>query len=99
MYSLSHKLGWANSKTDVLAAILQEVVWIDINNSAILEAYATIDHASDKQGRSMGKNDVWIAATAKVTSTTLLTTDKDFDHLEGTFLSRIWIDPNIRRTS
>jgi tRNA(fMet)-specific endonuclease VapC len=35
----------------------------------------------------MGKNDLWIAATASVLSATLLTTDKDFDHLKDVFLS------------
>jgi tRNA(fMet)-specific endonuclease VapC len=41
----------------------------------------------------MGKNDIWIAATAKVTGIPLLTTDPDFDHLEATHLNRIWIGP------
>jgi len=36
-------------------------------------------------GLSVGKNDLWIAATAKVTESTLVTTDKDFDHLEGIY--------------
>ena len=31
--------------------------------------------------RNMGKNDLWIAATASITKTILLTTDNDFDHL------------------
>jgi tRNA(fMet)-specific endonuclease VapC len=31
--------------------------------------------------RNMGKNDIWIAATARVLGATLLTTDKDFNHL------------------
>lgn len=41
----------------------------------------------------MGKNDVWIAATARITGTTLLTTDKDFDPLQGVWLDREWVDP------
>ncbi len=41
----------------------------------------------------MGKNDLWIAATANATGALLLTTDKDFDHLDGAFLNRVWIDP------
>lgn len=43
----------------------------------------------------MGKNDLWIAATASVTGATLLTTDGDFDHLESAFLTRVWIDPTL----
>lgn len=29
----------------------------------------------------MGKNDLWIAATARLADGILLTTDRDFDHL------------------
>ena len=40
----------------------------------------------------MGKNDVWIAATAMATSTSLLTSDKDFEHLDGEFFDVIIIE-------
>ena len=39
--------------------------------------------------RNMGKNDLWIAATAAVTQSKLLTTDGDFDHLNGSFIDLI----------
>ncbi len=35
----------------------------------------------------MGKNDLWIAATASVTGVTLMTTDGDFDHLHPVHLT------------
>ncbi len=35
---------------------------------------------------NMGKNDLWIAATASVLNLELLTTDSDFDHLDGEFI-------------
>jgi len=41
----------------------------------------------------MGKNDLWIAATAHVVDATILTTDKDFDHLASEFLKCQRIDP------
>ncbi len=34
----------------------------------------------------MGKNDLWIAATASVLGARLLTTDNDFEHLKGKYL-------------
>jgi tRNA(fMet)-specific endonuclease VapC len=34
----------------------------------------------------MGKNDLWIAATASVFNLTLLTSDQDFSHLDKTYL-------------
>ena len=35
--------------------------------------------------RNMGKNDLWIAATTYVTGSKLITSDKDFDHLDGEY--------------
>lgn len=62
-----------------------------IDSAELLEAYAVIDAHSEATGHSMGKNDVWIAATAHVTARRLLTTDRDFDHLHPSFLSREYI--------
>jgi len=64
-----------------------------LDEPGIPDAYVKIDVYSEGIGRTMGKNDLWIAATANVTSATLLTTDKDFDHLDGAFINRVWIDP------
>jgi tRNA(fMet)-specific endonuclease VapC len=36
--------------------------------------------------RKMGKNDVWIAATAAVLDIPLLSTDADFQHLHNVYL-------------
>jgi tRNA(fMet)-specific endonuclease VapC len=36
--------------------------------------------------RKMGKNDLWIAATAAILNATLLSTDADFEHLDNLFL-------------
>jgi len=35
----------------------------------------------------MGKNDLWIAATASVLGIKLLTTDSDFEHLRGLYIN------------
>jgi predicted nucleic acid-binding protein len=40
----------------------------------------------------MGKNDLWIAATASVLEATLLTLDHDFNHLRNEFLQVETID-------
>ena len=40
----------------------------------------------------MGKNDLWIAATSSVYDLVLLTTDKDFNHLDGAYLDLEYID-------
>ncbi|WP_446725145.1 PIN domain-containing protein [Mucilaginibacter sp. SJ] len=40
-----------------------------------------------------GKNDLWIAATAALLGLTLVTTDKDFDHLHQIFMEVKHISP------
>ena len=91
--SLAVQFGWGGLRTNQLGFVLSLLRRIHINEPGILDAYVAIDAFSVRQGIEMGKNDLWIAATAHVTNATLLTTDKDFDHLDGRYLTRIWIDP------
>ena len=54
-----------------------------------IDAYSQNQHPSLKlpiSARNMGKNDLWIAATTAVRNATLISTDADFDHLDGLFL-------------
>jgi tRNA(fMet)-specific endonuclease VapC len=67
----------------------------DIDDRVVV-AYGEIDTASHSFGHKMGKNDLWIAATARVLGLTLLTTDKDFDHLHPTWVDREWVDPTSK---
>lgn len=93
MYALAMKFKWGAAKQTVLNAVLNRYLWIDLDDPALLHAYAEIDAASEEAGFQIGKNDVWIAATARVTNTTLLTIDKDFDHLHGAWIDPEWVDP------
>ena len=43
----------------------------------------------------MGKNDIWIAATAALLGAQLVTVDRDFDHLHGIFFDVIYIDQKL----
>jgi len=81
--------------------ILSETVTIDINDEAIIQSYGDIDTFSQGKlnnkkskfsARNMGKNDIWIAATASVYDLTLITTDKDFNHLKGEYINLEYID-------
>ena len=71
-----------------------EIKVVDDNNS-LIQMYSEIDAYSQSQhptlrlptsARKMGKNDLWIAATTAVHNATLISTDADFDHLDGLFL-------------
>lgn len=78
-----------------LEQMLQNFTVLDINRENILERYIEIDAysqgnhprlRSEFSARNMGKNDLWIAATSSVYGLTLITTDKDFEHLNAVFL-------------
>ena len=93
MYALARKWSWGPKKLVELDRLLARLVWVNINQPDILIAYGELDHASEMNGKRMGKNDLWIAATAQVSGATLLTTDRDFEHLHPAQLTRIRIDP------
>lgn len=95
--SLAVQWAWGDQKRNQMEFFLSLFWRFTINKQSVFEAYAIIDAYSESLGLSMGKNDVWIAASSIVTETMLLTTDKDYDHLHPRFLIRDWIDPERDR--
>lgn len=93
--SLAMQRDWGHQKLDQIDFCKGFFNAHTIETRRLIRAYAAIDSFSESVGRSMGKNDVWIAATAAVTGATLLTTDRDFDHLGPRFLTVQWFDPKI----
>jgi len=102
IYSLAKRNKWGTKKMQRLNSFLSALTVFPISYPDIYEAYADIDAYSQShhptlslpQGmtaRNMGKNDVWIAATAYVLRATLVTTDKDFDHLQH-FFGLEWVE-------
>lgn len=98
MYALAGKFQWGAPRRAALDQLLTGFSVIDISDQQILQAYGEIDAFADRSGHPMGKNDIWIAATARVISSTILTSDKDFDHLHGTWVQREWVDPASKLT-
>jgi tRNA(fMet)-specific endonuclease VapC len=92
--SLALQFNWKAEKIDQMEFYLAYLQRVSIDDSEIIRAYSVIDAHLQRTGQTLGKNDVWIAATAAVTGARLLTTDKDFDRLDPLFLSRDWIDPD-----
>jgi tRNA(fMet)-specific endonuclease VapC len=89
--SLALQLNWGYQKQTALNLFLSSVPLIDID-SAIAKLYGFVDAYSQGKlltkplpsgmsARNMGKNDLWIAATALYYDIELRTTDNDFDHL------------------
>lgn len=92
--SLATQWSWGAGKRAHLDALIGHFSEIDISAAGVVDAYAELDAWSKSVGRQMGKNDLWIAAVAKVGLLTLLTTDGDFDHLHRHHITRILLDPN-----
>lgn len=92
--SLAAQWKWGEKKLDQMEFCLKFFPSQTIDTPDILRTYAGIDAYLEENGQPLGKNDVWIAATAAVFGATLLTTDRDFDRLHPHLLTRVWIDPD-----
>lgn len=95
--SLARQNRWGASKMSKLENILADVLIVPLDSEDVIEAYAEIDAYSQGKhpekplpkgitARNMGKNDLWIAATAYALGAKFFTTDKDFTHLQDTYL-------------
>ena len=93
--SLAVIFRWGPDKMSQMEFLLGYYEAIPIEHPDIMSAYAKIDSETKLVGRRMGKNDLWIAATAMANGLTLLTTDLDFDAISPQFIDRKWIDPNV----
>ncbi len=72
------------------------IIDINENDDSLMDAYTKIDAYSQgnldgeplgMSARNMGKNDLWITASAYVANADLITTDGDFDHLNGKWIT------------
>ncbi len=101
--SITRQNQWGKPKLTALNQILKGFELIKATSIPIINNYGIIDAYSqgklkDKplpkgmSARNMGKNDLWIAASAMAQKATLLTTDKDFEHLHNEFIDVVEID-------
>ncbi len=96
MRSLGYRAQWGQQQYARLNKLLNSLTVISVENEQIIGKYLEIDAFSQNKhpvlplgmsNRNMGKHDLWIAATSATYGLTLITTDKDFDHLNGVFLA------------
>ena len=92
--SLAYQLNWGTSRRQRLQFVIKQTRLLNIYEESIY-AYAEIDAFSQNKlpnrplgisARNMGKNDIWLAATAHVGQFKFVTTDNDFDHLDTVFI-------------
>ena len=97
--SLTLQRGWGKEKQRELQRIIDFCTIVPISFQGVHQAYAQIDYFSQKSpdlfsAKNMGKNDLWIAATAHVANVPLITTDKDFNHLHPDWITLEYVDPD-----
>ena len=101
--SLSIQFRWGAIRRAKMEELLIRLVILDINVPEIIDRYVEIDcyskgkhltRASNFSAIKMGKNDLWIAATASVYECKLLTMDLDFGHLRDEFVDVVYITPS-----
>ena len=92
--SLAYQLNWGVSRRQRLQEIIKDIQLIGIYEE-IIHAYAEIDAFSQGKlagrplrltPRNMGKNDIWLAATAHIGQFKFITTDNDFNHLDKQYI-------------
>jgi tRNA(fMet)-specific endonuclease VapC len=97
---------WGERKKNFLERLVDTLNPIPIFSRDLINAYAEIDTYSKGKlierptpsglsARTMGKNDLWIAATTYTTKANLITNDNDFDHLHGIYFNVIKIKSSI----
>jgi len=99
--SLTYRNNYGKKRKSEMEQFVNKLFKININIREILDLYGQIDAFSQGKfsektspftARNMGKNDIWIAATASAYDMTLITTDKDFNHLNEEFLEVKYVD-------
>ena len=99
--SIARRNRWGSRRIETVETFLNKMIIMDVGFRPIIDAYVEIDTFSQgkhetKQlnlsARNMGKNDLWIAATALATSSKLMTTDKDFLHLDKAYFDLVLIE-------
>lgn len=98
LQSLAEQNGWGERRKENIRQLLGDLNIVNIEGESIIEQYVNIDvfsqgkhkmHRLIGSARNMGKNDLWIAATACILQFELITTDKDFSHLQSFFEEKV----------
>lgn len=91
MLGIAKRQKWDEAKIKASFELLSEFVMVEITPE-VVEAYADLVALCGNQNHTMGQqNDMWIAATAKVTGSVLITGDSGFNWLNSHFIRVLYI--------
>jgi tRNA(fMet)-specific endonuclease VapC len=94
--AIARRQKYSDERRAVLDQLIRVMVVVDVRKP-IAERFAEILVAQQAAGKPIGDNDTWIAATAKATGATLLTTDRgDFGKLPPGLIKLEIIDQDAK---
>ncbi len=97
---LAQRNQWGDQKRDALTLALDGFITVNLDSGAMVDAYVRVEESCRNAAggeKKMRQNDMWIAATALHTGLTLITTDKDFNHIDSRLIQVHWVDPSSPR--
>lgn len=92
LWALAEMNNYGAEKRGVVQTTIDNTVVVDINDPVVVACYVEIYKALRGLSRTMGQNDMWIAAAARAANATLLTVDRDFDPLHPDVITRELIE-------
>lgn len=89
--------------------LLNKIPYVKIDSYNLINAFAEIDSYNHNElphkklppgisARNISDNDIWIAATAYFLNATLISTDKHFEHLNGSFIDFVYVDQKLKES-
>lgn len=105
IFSFAIRRNWGEDKKNKLNELLLKfpIIYIDKNQLALkfseIDAYCQNKHSLNPPRFSaikLSDNDIWIAASASLTNSVLISTDKDFIPLDKVFLNLLYIDQSLK---
>lgn len=82
LLAFAHSSTWGARRIEKLRGEIARCLVVPISTPGLHERWAEMSTALKADGRTIGQNDIWIAAAASVTGLTLLSTDGHFGWLQ-----------------
>ena len=103
MRSIAIQRRWGYNRIKKLESLFAHFLKVPVQTEQQIRAYAEIDAYSKHKDPdrtypagyssiTMGKNDLWIAATTHIIGAKLVTADDDYDHLQSVFFDIIKVN-------
>lgn len=107
IYKIAKRRNWQKARLRNLDEFLKEVPSIGISNLEVAGVYGDLANWTEggknstfvsnpppTPARRMEHNDLWVASVAYCAKATLVFSDKDFLHLDGTWIDFEYVAPN-----